>query len=122
MEGKKEVVIEDPDVKCLNCGWEGKQSDLLVHEKKGPVEGSDVGLEVIKQLSQELFEELYHRISGEVGRALLAVGLFPLEEFKKSDEVKTLVTRLIRAGVIGTLDGILKEMSKIEREKNGTLH
>jgi hypothetical protein len=116
LEGVREVDIGDPKIVCQNCGWIGQQSDLLVREIKSAVAGGDVYLETVRELSQDLLRELHGRIGEDVGRAVLSVGLFPIKEFAEGDEkVKAMVTRLIRAGVMGAWEGILKEMSAIEK-------
>jgi hypothetical protein len=84
---------------------------------KSNVDGEDDALGVVAELTQELLTELYNRTSGGVGESLMAVGLFPVKDFRENEEVKVMVTRLIRAGVMGSWRGILEEMSAIEKEQ-----
>lgn len=106
---------EDPDVVCQSCGWSGNQSELYTTEIQHAL-GGDVAESVCKDLMSALELEIFNRASQKIAEAIMAVGLFPVEQFKKDARVRELVVRLMRAGIDGAVTGIGREMADIDRE------
>lgn len=114
------------DVRCLDCGWEGKQVELLYMAREAHLKGQDLAEETVKQLVSELLVQLHERASEPISFSLAAVGLvIPNElkrEYKKREKDPDLYTpqidltaRLVRAGVVGAWKGIIEEMKAIEK-------
>jgi hypothetical protein len=123
LEGKH---VDETEVKCLNCGWEGKQKDLYLTDMSASLAGEDDADAIAKALATDLLGMLYTNSSEFLGTALVAVGLVPQAQLKEEQEalqddrgaytpVLDMVTRMVRAGVLGAWKSILQEMSAIEK-------
>jgi hypothetical protein len=102
------------DATCNDCGWQGKETDLI--KAPIPVQGisldftnPDVTLEVAKQISQHLMELIYQIASKPVGEAILRAGLVGRQDSRN-------LARLLRAGCLAAHKGILEEADVISKE------
>lgn len=116
--GQRDVTLvgDDPEVKCENCGWKGKQSELYVTEIEPRMAGGDAADDVIDDLGQAILQALYKHISIPIGLALKEVQLLPEKELRESRRCQMLAARLVRAGVLAAWRGVVGEMDAIDKE------
>ena len=114
-----EGAIHDAD--CSNCGWAGKDTDLLVIPdgtverelaKSGGVMSPDTGMTIAAKMSEDLLARLAKNAGQAVGLSLVQAGFVGLKDSKR-------LGRLIKAACLGALGGVMGEMELIQTEEQG---
>lgn len=92
------------DFRCLQCGWTGKEREVLVTNV--PADSQEVAL----QVAQTFLLHLSNRASIPIGMALLESGILQTEAGDK------VMARVLRATVTAAFTAALNEVDLIQKE------
>jgi len=98
---------------CKSCAWNGAESDLVEATIKPPpgLVGEDA-LRIAQAVSEGLLHKLHAQAAAPIMRAIVSAGIVgPLDSSK-------VLTRVLRAAVIGAHKATLEEVEKIQTEKD----
>jgi hypothetical protein len=97
-------------VQCLQCGWRGKEDDLLTvsASQQGGIT-MDAAMVISEKVAEDFLRFLAKDAGQEIGLAMVNAGLVGLKDSKK-------LARLIRAACLGAHKGTLDEISQIQEE------
>jgi hypothetical protein len=107
------------DAHCGNCGWRGKDTELLVIpdgmverelSRTGDVMTPDTGVTIVAKMSEDLLTRLARNAGKEIGLSLVQAGFVGLKDSKH-------MGRLIRAACLGAVGGVMGEMEGIQQEE-----
>jgi len=99
-------------VQCLQCGWRGKDDDLLTVDASQVTQGGitmDAAMVVSEKVAEDFLRFLAKDAGQPIGLAMVNAGLVGLKDSKK-------LARLIRAACLGAHKGTLDEINQIQEE------
>lgn len=103
--------------RCLHCGWQGKDTDLIgipdsmVAKHMGNALNPDQALAVLEQMTQHFLSSLASKAAQPIGLALVDAGFVGLQD-------KVRLGRMIRAACLGAVRGALAEAELIQKEES----
>jgi len=106
------------DASCLQCGWAGKDTDLLTIpdqlvdkqlDKSGEVISPDRGIKLAAKMSEDLLAKLARNAGQSIGRSLVGAGFVGLRDAQR-------MAQLIKAACLGAVSGVMAEMEKLQAE------
>jgi len=106
------------DARCLNCGWDGKDNEVLSIPDALIAKHVDAGLtadratQIARQMTEDLLARLAHHAGKDVGRSLVEAGFVGLQDAPR-------LGRLIRAACLGAVAKVLDEIEVIQQEAAG---
>jgi hypothetical protein len=110
------TVEKERKARCLNCSWNGLEEELvtipkyLIEKSAGNnLIGADAALAIVKTMVTNLLNELAENVAKNIGLALVDTGFVGLHDKKR-------LARLIRAGCLGIVRGVLDETDKLQNE------
>lgn len=107
-----QIETAEKRVQCLQCGWRGKDGDLLTLDASQAAQGgitTDAAMVISEKVAEDLLRLIAEGAGQQIGLAMVHAGLIGLKDSKK-------LARLIRAACLGTHKGILDEVTQIQEE------
>lgn len=121
IEGKTLTIDgSDPPARCRSCGWEGTRGQLFGVSIAPRLTGGSAANAVVEALAVELARAVFVFATKAIGKAILAVKLFPAKELAEDERCQYLAKRLInagaQAGASAACIAVIEEMGLIDKE------
>lgn len=102
------------DAECSECGWRGKDNELVTYDldkvRQGLDSGlSDAGTAIAMAVSADYMNKLAQFAAQPIGLAMVESGLISKNDTK-------VLARLLRAACLGAHKATLDELEQIQRE------
>jgi ribosomal protein S27AE len=107
-----QIETAEKRVQCLQCGWRGKDGELLTLDASQAAQGgitTDAAMIISEKVAEDFLRFLAKDAGQQVGLAMVNSGLVGLKDAKK-------LARLIRAACLGAHKGVLDEINQIQEE------
>jgi hypothetical protein len=93
------------EARCQNCGWHGKESELVAVNLNLPSEA------LVLQVAQSFLLQLSKLAAQPLGLAMVESGLVGVKDSKS-------IARLVRAACLGAHRATLEEIELMQKEPN----
>ena len=120
--------VDDAHVRCLHCGWTGRQSEVYGRQVPARLAGGDAQTDVLKAVVDDLLAEMVKTVTPRLGQCLFTVGLYPWDEYRRQVQIKVdggdgdcllfdEITQVLKAGTEGAWRAMITAMTEFAQEQ-----